>query len=63
MDGFLAVLIVINTSFCFFFPFMTIAYYKPEPVAAALLLAFSIVWCCKLYSFHHVCFDARRAKA
>lgn len=34
---------------------------KITPAAAVLLLSFSVTWCFKLISFHHVNFDVRRA--
>ncbi|CDJ39703.1 diacylglycerol acyltransferase, putative [Eimeria tenella] len=60
-DGFVAALVLLNLSICFFMPFLTVLNYQPEPVVGSLLLAFSIVWCFKLFSMHHTCLDTRRA--
>eukprot|EP00921_Rhytidocystis_pertsovi_P002699 GHVQ01004614.1.p1 GENE.GHVQ01004614.1~~GHVQ01004614.1.p1 ORF type:complete len:388 (+),score=27.57 GHVQ01004614.1:206-1369(+) len=42
-------------------PYLTVSQFKPYPAGSVLLLSFSVVWCFKFLSFHHVCFDTRRA--
>ncbi|KEP63643.1 UNVERIFIED_CONTAM: acyl-CoA:diacylglycerol acyltransferase 1-related enzyme [Hammondia hammondi] len=55
------VLIGLNFFLVFIVPYLTVCNSSPSPASSALLLSFSIVWLFKLFSFHHVCLDARRA--
>ncbi|PFH38542.1 acyl-CoA:diacylglycerol acyltransferase 1-related enzyme [Besnoitia besnoiti] len=55
------VLIGINFFLVFIVPYLTVAHSSSAPASSALLLAFSVVWLFKLFSFHHVCLDTRRA--
>ncbi|PHJ23897.1 acyl- :diacylglycerol acyltransferase 1-related enzyme [Cystoisospora suis] len=54
-------LIGINFFLVFIVPYQTVSLSSADPASAALLLAFSVVWLFKLFSFHHVCLDTRRA--
>ncbi|KAF8821716.1 acyl-CoA:diacylglycerol acyltransferase 1-related enzyme [Cardiosporidium cionae] len=50
-----------NSAILVLLPYCTVYYLHPNPIGSTILLTFSIVWLFKLLSFHHVCFDIRRA--
>ncbi|SOS76631.1 diacylglycerol O-acyltransferase [Plasmodium sp. gorilla clade G1] len=50
----------INSIFILLFPLLTISYYDTEPTLSSILLTISIVWFFKFYSFHEVCYEARK---
>ncbi|GIX66198.1 acyl-CoA:diacylglycerol acyltransferase 1-related enzyme [Babesia caballi] len=52
---------VINLAILLYYPYLTVVVRKTEPAISAVMLATSVVWALKIYSFHHVCFDYRRA--
>ncbi|EDO06858.1 MBOAT membrane-bound O-acyltransferase family protein [Babesia bovis T2Bo] len=52
---------VLNLFILVYYPYLTVVVRKTEPALSALMLATSVVWALKIYSFHHVCFDYRRA--
>lgn len=60
-DPWIALCAGVNFLMLLLMPFFTVVYSKPEPSSAVFLLGFSVVWLFKLWSFHHVCFDIRRA--
>ncbi|ORM39674.1 putative tRNA(His) guanylyltransferase [Babesia sp. Xinjiang] len=51
----------LNLAILLCYPYLTVVVLKTEPALSALMLATSVVWALKIYSFHHVCFDYRRA--
>eukprot|EP00922_Rhytidocystis_sp_ex-Travisia-forbesii_P071233 GHVS01106324.1.p1 GENE.GHVS01106324.1~~GHVS01106324.1.p1 ORF type:complete len:496 (+),score=46.00 GHVS01106324.1:1-1488(+) len=50
-----------NSGLLLVVPCLTVYQFEASPAAAVLLLSFSVVWCFKFLSFHHVCCDVRRA--
>ncbi|SOV11052.1 diacylglycerol O-acyltransferase [Plasmodium sp. gorilla clade G2] len=50
----------INSIFILLFPLITISHYDTEPTLSSILLTISIVWFFKFYSFHEVCYEARK---
>ncbi|GFE53702.1 acyl-diacylglycerol acyltransferase 1-related enzyme [Babesia ovis] len=52
---------VLNVFILLYYPYLTVVVLKTEPALSAIMLATSVVWALKIYSFHHVCFDYRRA--
>ncbi|CDR95848.1 diacylglycerol acyltransferase, putative [Babesia bigemina] len=52
---------MVNLGIVFYYPYLTVVVLKTQPAWSALMLATSVVWGLKIYSFHHVCFDYRRA--
>ncbi|SOV74025.1 diacylglycerol O-acyltransferase [Plasmodium sp. gorilla clade G3] len=54
------ILRLINSIFILLFPLLTILYYDTEPTLSSILLTISIVWFFKFYSFHEVCYEARK---
>ncbi|KAK1442102.1 sterol o-acyltransferase [Babesia gibsoni] len=52
---------ILNLSIILYYPYLTVVVFKTQPALSAVMLATSVVWALKIYSFHHVCFDYRRA--
>eukprot|EP00375_Theileria_parva_P003093 XP_765774.1 diacylglycerol O-acyltransferase [Theileria parva strain Muguga] len=52
---------LLNILIVLLYPYLTVISYKTEPSLSALMLITSVVWAFKMYSFHHVCFDYRKA--
>lgn len=52
---------LLNLAIILYYPYLTVVVLKTQPALSAVMLATSVVWALKIYSFHHVCFDYRRA--
>lgn len=52
---------LVNLAIVLYYPYLTVVVLKTEPALSAVMLATSVVWALKIYSFHHVCYDYRRA--
>lgn len=53
--------LLVNVGLVLLVPLFTVRYYHPPPLFSIGLLSFSCTWSLKVWSFHHVCKDARKA--